>query len=62
MTECVSGIETVFKVACVSPAWLVENIEFSYINSPMLKSVVRFDLPFCKGLQSGHWNNGPYPQ
>ena len=54
MTECVSGIETVFKVACVSPAWLVENIEFSYINSPMLKSFVRSDFSFYYGLQPGH--------
>jgi len=51
VTECVSGIETAFKVACIR---VVENIEFSYINSPMLKSVVRFDLPFCNGLQPGH--------
>jgi len=54
VTKGVSGSETLCKVAFVSPAWLVSNIKFSYIYSPTLKSVVRFDLPFCNGLLSGY--------
>ena len=54
VTKCFSGQETVYKAACISPAWLVEDKEFSYVNSPILNSVVNFDLSNCDHLLSGH--------
>ena len=55
VTKCVSGNKTVYKAACISPAWLiVENKKISYVNSPVLNSVVHFDLSNCDCLLSGH--------
>jgi len=54
VTKCVSGSETFYKAACISPAWLVENSKFSYVDSPILKCVVHLDLSCCGDMLSGH--------
>ena len=54
VTKCVSSIEIVYKAACISPAWLVENKKISYVDSPSLNSIVHFDLSCCDSLLSGH--------
>ena len=53
VTECVSGNATVHKAACVSPAWLRYGV-LTYVDAPILKSVVHFDLSSCDSLLSGH--------
>ena len=31
---------------CINSAWLVGNKKLSYVDSPILESVVHFDVPF----------------